>query len=56
MDRALQEEGSHSLAQDFVHFEHVNFVHSEYCSETRVAHNFSLVARILQFVPLDIIP
>jgi hypothetical protein len=44
------------LAEDLVHFEHVDFVDSKHRTELIVAHDFAFVRRVLQAVVLDVYP
>ena len=51
-------EGSckHSLAEFFVHLEHVDSVTLEDGAECSIAHDFALVRWVLHIVRLDVIP
>lgn len=44
------------LAQNFVHFKHVNLVNAENSLKIDIAHNLALVFWVLQFVSFNIDP
>lgn len=44
------------LSKNLIHLEHVNFINIEDSPQASVAHNFTLITRVLKPIALDMIP